>query len=248
MIPLRRTPGTDDDYRHLNRDIGRAVNDYRMIEDGDRILVGVSGGKDSLTLLWALTERLSRIPVSYVLYGVYVDPGFEPGFARDLAEWARTHGFSLRVEHTDCGIVAHSETNRENPCFLCARLRRKRIFEVADELNCNKVAFGHHKDDIIETFFINVCYAGAMYTMRPKQAFFDGKITVIRPMAYVDEERIKRFSEDAGFPKFDNPCPTARVSRRMEIKTLLKQFYRSNRNIKGNIFRSLRRVKPEYFL
>lgn len=248
MTLCTRTSGIGDGYRYLNRDIGKATHDYRMIEDGDRILVGVSGGKDSLTLLWALNERLSRVPVSYALYGVYINPGFEPDFAGDLAEWTRMHGFSLRVEHTNCGIVAHSETNRENPCFLCARLRRKRIFEVADELQCNKVAFGHHKDDIIETFFINTCYAGAMYTMRPKEVFFGGRVTVIRPMAYVDEDRIQKFADANHFPRFDNPCPTARVSRRREIKLLLKQLYTTNRNIKGNIFRSLRRVKPEYFL
>jgi tRNA 2-thiocytidine biosynthesis protein TtcA len=248
MTRFTRVSGAGDGYRYINRDIGKAVQHYRMIEDGDRILVGVSGGKDSLTLLWALDERRSRIPVSYALYGVYVDPGFELGFAPELSEWCRRSGFSLRVEYTDCGVLAHSETNRENPCFLCARLRRKRIFEVAEELNCNKVAFGHHKDDIIETFFINICYAGAMYTMRPKQTFFDGKITVIRPLTFVDESSIRRFADTNEFPKFDNPCPTAKTSKRKEIKTLLKQLYRNNRNIKGNIFRSLGRVKPEYFI
>lgn len=248
MIPFTRTSGAGNGYRYLNRDIGRALHHYRMIDDGDRILVGVSGGKDSLTLLWALHERQSRVPVSYALQGVYIDPGFEGGFSRRLSEWAGRMGFPLRVEFSDCGVLAHSKVNRENPCFLCARLRRQRIFEVAEELNCNKVAFGHHKDDIIETFFINICYAGAMYTMRPKQRFFNGKITVIRPMAYVDEERIKRFAAASGFPKFDNPCPTARISKRVEIKMLLKQLYKNNGNIKGNIFRSLGRVKPEYFL
>lgn len=248
MTCLTSAPCPGNNYRYINRDIGKALHHYTMIEDGDRILVGVSGGKDSLTLFWALDERRLRVPVSYALYGVYIDPGFEGGFAPELMEWSHRSGFSLRVEYTDCGILAHSDVNRENPCFLCARMRRKKIFEVAEELNCNKVALGHHKDDIIETFFINICYAGAMYTMQPKQIFFDGKITVIRPMAFVDEERIRRFADTNGFPKFNNPCPTAKISKRFEIKRLLKQLYRSNRNIKGNIFRSLGRVKPEYFL
>ncbi len=248
MTRFTRISGAGNGYRYLNREIGKAIHQYGMIEDGDRILVGVSGGKDSLTLLWTLNERRSRVPVSYEIYGVYIDPGFDGGFSDQLSEWAGRRGFFLRVESTDCGLVAHSEINRENPCFLCARLRRKRIFEVAEELNCNKVAFGHHKDDIIETFFINICYAGAMYTMRPKQSFFNGRITVIRPMAYVDEDRIKRFARAGGFPQFENPCPTSKTSKRGEIKALLKQLYGSNRNIKGNIFRSFNRVRADYFL
>ena len=94
------------------------------------------------------------------------------------------------METTDFGVVAHSPENRENPCFLCSRLRRKRLFEIADELNCTKLALGHHKDDIIETLFMNMCYAGEISTMKPSQSFFEGKFTVIRPLAYADEDSI----------------------------------------------------------
>ncbi len=248
----RRYPfsSTMPDYtcKSLNRDVGKAIHRYDMIENGDRILVGLSGGKDSLTLVWVLAERLLRIPIAYELTAVYIDPGFDGGYAEELSRWVERIGISLRVEHTDYGVVANSDVNRENPCFLCSRLRRKRMFEIADELGCNKVALGHHKDDIIETFFLNICYAGTISTMRPVQSMFQGRFTIIRPLAFVDEARIQRFAAKNGFPELINPCPYAKVSRRHTLKTFLDRLYQTNRKIKGNIFRSLSRVDSEYLL
>lgn len=220
-----------------------------MIADGDRIVVGLSGGKDSLTLLWMLAERRARAPIDYEIFPVYVDPGFEGGYGETLARFVRDRvGIEVRVEATDFGVVAHSAVNRENPCFLCARRRRQRLFEVADALDCTKVALGHHKDDLIETFFINILYAGEVSTMLPAQSLFKGLFTVIRPLAFSDEDAIKRFARCEGFPVFQNPCPSADASKRSEIKSLLNELYRSNRKIKGNVFRAMRHVKPEYLL
>jgi tRNA 2-thiocytidine biosynthesis protein TtcA len=235
-------------YKVINRDVGKALHRYDMISDGDRILVALSGGKDSLTMMWALSERLSRIPIDYKLFAVYIDPGFEDGYSESLSEYCRKTGFELRVEHTDYGILAHSSRNRENPCFLCSRLRRKRLFEIADELGCNKLALGHNKDDIIETLFLNICYAGEISTMVPSQSFFQEKFTLIRPLSFVDEDVIRRFAREKGYPAFVNSCPTSKVSKRQEIKTLLKQLYRSNRKVKGNIFNAMSHVKKEYLL
>ncbi|MFP4159356.1 MAG: ATP-binding protein [Desulfobacterales bacterium] len=239
---------SDYNYKAVNRDMGRAIHHYGMISPGDRILVAVSGGKDSLTLLWMLSERLLRIPINYELHAVYIDPGFEGGFAPDLSEWCSSHGLELRVEYTDNGPFAHSEKNRENPCFMCARMRRKKIFEVAEELGCGKIALGHHKDDIIETLFINMCYTGVMSTMTPAQEMFEGRFTMIRPLAYVDEDRIRRFAADAGFPGFENPCPSAGNSKRKEIKHLVNALTRGKQKIKNNIFRSMSHVNMDYML
>ena len=228
--------------------MGKALHKYDMISDGDRIVVGLSGGKDSLTLMQILIERLARIPICYTLFAVYIDPGFDNGFSRELHSFCALMGFDLRVEYTDYGILAHSSENRENPCFLCSRRRRQRLFEIADELNCTKLALGHHKDDIIETLFLNLCYAGEMSTMHPCQPFFKGKFTVIRPLAFVDENLIRQFAREREFPEFINPCPTARTSKRQEIKTFLQQLYRGNRKIKGNIFRAMQNVNPDYLL
>jgi tRNA 2-thiocytidine biosynthesis protein TtcA len=219
-----------------------------MLHDGDRIVLGLSGGSDSLTMMWMLAERLPRIPINFELFPVYVDPGFEGSFSESLKTYTADIGLPLRVELTDYGILGHSTVNRENPCFLCSRLRRKRLFEIADELGCNKLALGHNKDDIIETFFLNICYAGEISTMVPFQTFFQGKFTVIRPLAYADENLIRAFAGEQRFPDFLNPCPSAKHSKRQEIKAVLNQLYRSNKKIKGNIFRAMGRVKLDYLL
>ena len=219
-----------------------------MIKDGDRILVGLSGGIDSLTLMWILNERLHRIPIRYKLFAVYIDPGFKDGYADSLAAYCQEQGYRFRVEHTDYGVIGHSAANRENPCFLCSRLRRKRLFEIADAQNCNKLAMGHHKDDIIETLFLNMCYAGEISTMVPCQSFFDDRFTVIRPLAYVDKAVIQSFANRLVLPRYVNPCPSAQNSKRWELKNLLNQLYRTNRKIKGNIFHALHNVKTDYLL
>lgn len=237
-------------YTHkiLNRTVGKALHRYDMISDGDRIAVGLSGGKDSLALMWILNERLARVPVHYELFAVHVDPGFEGGYADELIDYCRAEGYRIRIEKTDFGLRGHSPENRENPCFLCARLRRQRLFEVARELGCSKLALGHHKDDIIETLFLNMFYAGEISTMSPAQSFFKGLFQVIRPLAYSEEDVIKRFAKEQRFPELINPCPSSKNSKRREIKTMLSQLYRTNKKIRGNIFRSLHRVKEEYLL
>ena len=183
-----------------------------------------------------------------MMFAVFIDPGFEGSFAEPLRAFCAKLGFTLRVEYTDFGLQGHSSVNRENPCFLCSRLRRKRLFEIADELGCYKLALGHNKDDVIETLFMNMCYGGEISTMLPSQSFFQQKFTLIRPLAFADEALIRRFSRDQRFPGFENPCPTAKTSKRQEIKALLTQLYRSNKKIKGNIFRAMSHVRLEYLL
>ncbi|MBW2410891.1 MAG: tRNA 2-thiocytidine(32) synthetase TtcA [Deltaproteobacteria bacterium] len=242
MLELNNT------YRSLNRSVGKALHRYDLIADGDRIIVGLSGGKDSLTLMHMLSERQARVPVAYELFAVHIDPGFEGGFSEPLEVYCEKQGFSLRVEYTDYGLKGHSPENRENPCFLCSRLRRKRLFEIADELGCSKIALGHNKDDIIETLFMNIFYAGEISTMVPSQSFFDDRFTVIRPLAFADKSLIKSFANDQKFPEFINPCPSATNSKRQEIRSLLKDLYRRNNKIKGNIFRAMSHVRMDYLL
>ncbi len=230
----------------IRRSLGQALHEYDMILDGEKIAVGLSGGKDSLTMMWLLNERLARIPISYELVAIYIDPGFEGGFSGELKDYCRGMGYTLIVDYTDFGTIAHSDKNRENPCFLCSRLRRKRLFEIADQEGCKKLALGHHKDDIIETLFMNMCYAGEISTMLPVQKLFQGEFAIIRPLSYTSENDIIRFSENNTFPLFHNPCPSAENSKRRDIKELLNTLYQSNRKIKGNIFRSMRRVKLDY--
>jgi tRNA 2-thiocytidine biosynthesis protein TtcA len=219
-----------------------------MISDGDRILVGLSGGSDSLTLMWMLSERQKRAPVDYQLFAVHIDPGFENGFCTPLKKFCDDNGFSLKIEHTDYGLRGQSALNRENPCFLCSRLRRKRLFEIAGELDCNKLALGHNKDDIIETLFLNILYSGEISSIVPVQPLFQGRFTLIRPLAFADEDLIRTFAWYQKFPEFINPCPTAGNSKRQLVKSMLKKLYCDNHKVKGNIFRAMSRVKLDYLL
>jgi tRNA 2-thiocytidine biosynthesis protein TtcA len=234
--------------REMKRLMGKAIHSRDMIREGDHIMVAVSGGKDSLSLLWLLRERLKRVPILYRLTAVHVDPGFGANSAEAMQDFFRAHGFQSRVIRSDFGPFAHSPENKENPCFLCSRLRRKALFTLAEEMGCNKIAFGHHKDDIIETFFMNVFYGASVSTMMPVQKFFEGRLHVIRPLFMVDSDLIRRYATLMGWQGIDLGCPTAGSSKREEIKNMLNHFYRSNRKIKGNIFHALQNVRPEYLL
>ncbi len=232
----------------MRRLVGKAIHERDMIRDEDHIMVSVSGGKDSLALLWLLRERIKRIPIDYKITAVHVDPGFGADSGDQLASFFSEHGFEYRIIPSQIGPKAHSPENRENPCFLCSRQRRTILFQMAGDLGCNKIAFGHHKDDIIETFFLNVFYGASVSTMTPVQKFFEGKLTILRPLYRVDEDLIRRYVASMGWPVIDLGCPTSGASKRDSINKMLKQFYRTNKKIKGNIFHALHNVRPEYLL
>ena len=228
--------------------MGQAIHTYDMIQDGDRIALGLSGGKDSLTLLHMMVERAARVPVDYTIHPIFIDPGFENGFSKELAEHCQSLGLELTYEITDHGPKAHEEGQSVNPCFICSRLRRKRLFELTSELGCRSLALGHNKDDIIETLLMNIFYSGQISTMMPNQSMFQGEICVIRPLYLAEEPDIVAFAKEQKLPVFTNPCPSATTSKRSEVRTLLKGLYESNPSIKGNIFRSLSQVRLDYLL
>ncbi|MCD6295427.1 MAG: tRNA 2-thiocytidine(32) synthetase TtcA [Deltaproteobacteria bacterium] len=234
--------------KEIKRLTGKAIHHQKMIRDGDHVLVAVSGGKDSLVLLRVLHERLKRIPITYDITAVHVDPGFGGNSAGEMEAFFSTHGFDFRIIESDIGPRAHGPENRENPCFLCSRMRRKLLFELAGTLQCNRIALGHHKDDIIETLFLNIFYGGSISTMLPVQELFGGKLTVIRPLYLLDEDLIRRYAEEMDSPRIELGCPSAGATKREEIKGMLSGFYRKNRKIKGNIFHALQNVNPEYLL
>ncbi|MBF0551611.1 MAG: tRNA 2-thiocytidine(32) synthetase TtcA [Deltaproteobacteria bacterium] len=234
--------------KDVNRLVGRAIEKYCLIDADDQILIGVSGGKDSLCLSLLLWERLAFIPVRYHLTACFIDPGFEPSPTPAIAEFFHRLDIPFVGIKTDYGLKAHSQENHENPCYLCARLRRRRLFQQAEEMGCRKIALGHNKDDIIETLFINIFYAGSISTMIPRQEFFSGKLTVIRPLALVTEDQIQRWNRQKGVEPVPNPCPSAGRSRRQTVKDMLAELYRTNPKIKGNIFNAMQNVKLDYLL
>jgi tRNA 2-thiocytidine biosynthesis protein TtcA len=226
--------------KEIKRLTGRAIHRFRMIQDGDRILVAVSGGYDSISMLWLLRDRLKRIPITYDLFAVHVELGFGNDTGKKMEHFFTTNGFDFAIINSTFGPRAHGKENRENPCFLCSRLRRKAIFEKAAELGCNKIAFGHHLDDVIETFFLNLSFAGSISTILPRQELFDGRLTIIRPLYLLDSSMIKRYGEKMGFPIIESGCPTSAMSKRAQIRELLSNFYRTNKKIKGNIASALK--------
>ncbi len=195
-----------------------------------------------------LHERSKRVPIHYELFPVYIDLGFDSGRAEILKKYFETKGLPYAIEFTDIGRRANSAENRENPCFLCSWERRKRLFHLAHRLKCSKIALGHHKDDIIETLLLNIFFSAEISTMIPFQNLFNGKITLIRPFALIEEKKIERFAQEMGLPFGPSGCPTSGKTKRKVVKDIIDSLSKKNRKVKGNIFRALSNVKLDYTL
>jgi len=234
-------------FLHLKKWLEKAAMDYNMIEEGDRVLVSVSGGADSIALLDLLNSPMVFVPRFSVL-AVNIDMGFDPAYTGYgfLESYLKKNDYDYVMEKTDIGPMSHSDYNKKNPCFLCSRLRRKRIFEIAAKKDCNKIALAHHKDDIIETLLINLFYGREISTMMPKQSIFKGKLHIIRPFAYIGEGLIKKYVKEQGLPSIENRCPMSKKSKRMHIKKLLRMLEKDNKHIRANIYKALRHVKVDY--
>ena len=231
--------------KKINSGIGKAIGEYNLIEDGDRILVAVSGGKDSLTLLTLLKEIQRWAPVRYELVAVHVKADLMcSGVPADVLAGILE---GMGVEYTFRDVKVADEKG-ETSCFWCSWTRRKALFEIAGDLGCNKVALGHHKDDIVETMLMNLLYNGEISAMNPRQELFEGKITVIRPLCYVEEKIIKQFARENGFPQQVCSCPFGGDSKRRYVKDLIAETERRTPriNIKTNIFNSIARIKKDY--
>ncbi len=235
--------------KEVNRLVGKAIHQYHLLDDGDRIMVAVSGGADSMLCLWFLRHWLRKAPISYEIIPVHLDMGYENRQWRKLAAYFRRLGFTFHIEETRYGLIAHGPENRgKSPCFICSMNRRKRLFELAEAFQCNKIAMGHNADDLIETFFMNVCYVGEMSTMIPCQEMFQGLITIIRPLALVEKPKIRKMVQRLRLPVIENLCPSEKHSRRSDIRDMLQDLYASNRKIRGNIKRALGNVRRDYLL
>ncbi|NLN59834.1 MAG: tRNA 2-thiocytidine(32) synthetase TtcA [Deltaproteobacteria bacterium] len=234
-------------FLHLKKWLEKAVMEYGMIAEGDRVLVGVSGGKDSMVLLDLLATPMLFVP-SFSLAAVHIDMGFDPAYGCHDA--LKTHfeerGCDYTIEKSDIGPLAQSDYNRKNPCFLCSRLRRKRIFEIAAEKGCNKIALAHHRDDIVETLLINLFYGREISTMMPVQSVFGGKMHIIRPLSFLREGVIKKYAAERGLPVFQNLCPSNDDSKRLYVKNLLNGMEKDNRKVRDNILRAMTHVKMDY--
>ena len=233
-------------FKRINYLIAKAIHTYNMIEEGDKILVAVSGGKDSLTLLWFLKERLKWVPINYELFALHIDLGFKDQDNDELIKFFEENKIRYKIVNTDIGPKAHSKINKKNPCFFCSRQRRKLIFEIADELGYSKIAYGHHKDDVIETLFLNIFYGANISTMLPVQEFFDKRFKIIRPLYLVDEILIEKFFRSTDWTEKEERCPTSFSSKRKAVKNLLQSLYKTNKKVKENIFHAIHNIREQY--
>jgi tRNA 2-thiocytidine biosynthesis protein TtcA len=227
---------------------GKAISDFKMIEDGDTILTCMSGGKDSYTMLSVLLALQKRAPIKFEIIAMNLDQK-HPGFPEEiLPQYFESIGVKYRIVEADThSIVKEKVPEGKTTCSLCSRLRRGVIYRTAKELGANKIALGHHRDDIVETFFLNLFFGGKMKAMPPKLATDDGKHIVIRPLAYCRESDIAAFARAMEYPIIPcDLCGSQENLQRKKVKEMLQQWERETPGRVDNVFRALSDVVPSH--
>lgn len=227
------------DLREIQRilsTVRRAVEQYHMIGDGDRIAVGVSAGKDSLTLLCALAELRRFLPASFELCAITIDMGFKDGFDLSGVETLCAQlNVPYRVVKTEIAEIIFDVRKEPNPCSLCARMRRGALHDAAKEHGCNKLALGHHYDDVVETFMLNLFFEGRIGCFQPVTYLSRKDLTMIRPLVYTSEKEIKHFARRAALPVCKSPCPADKHTERERMKEYLANFDREHPGLYNRI-------------
>ncbi len=227
--------------RYVYKAMGRAISDYGMLKDKDRVLVAVSGGLDSLSLLKLFIMRKARIPIDFEIVVCFVDTNFIKVDKDMLISYFNSSGIQYAVKEL---ALAKESIN----CFWCSWNRRKALFETAREHKCNKLALGHNLDDINETTLMNMFFNGEITTMPPKVELFNGALTVIRPLCYIEKEKIEDFSGQFDFPDTQYKCPYGQESQRYAIKEIIEKLHEKYPFVKKNIFCSLKRIRKDYLV
>lgn len=219
--------------------VRKAVEEYQLIQEGDTIAVGVSGGKDSLALLYALHGLAQFYPKSFELAAVSVDlgfPGFDLSYVSALCE---SLGIRHEIVSTQIGAVVFEARREKNPCSLCAKMRKGALYTAVKEMGCNKVAYAHHRDDLIETMLLSLIYEGRFYCFPPQTYLDRMDLTVIRPMIYVSEADVIGFCHKQDLLVVKNPCPADGATHREYVKNLVRQINRENPGVKERLFHAI---------
>ena len=219
--------------------VRRAVDDYEMIDDGDKIAVGVSGGKDSLTLLSTLAALRRFYPKKFDLVAITIEMGFPDMDYSKIRELCDREGVAYKTVKTDIAKIIFDVRQESNPCSLCAKMRRGALHAAAVEEGCNKVALGHHFDDAVETFMMNLFFEGRLGCFSPKSYLSNRKITLIRPMLYATERDVAYFARRRALPIVENSCPEDKATERENMKKLLSELERSNKGLRHRIFHAM---------
>jgi len=233
--------------RHLRKWLEKAILDFGLIAPGDRVCLAVSGGKDSLVLLHLLTGTLVDVTKDFHLMVVHVDAGVPGSDASQLA--AHFDRVSVEYEIAPAHHIftqANAPDNKKRPCFICARLRRRILFETAHAHGCNKIALAHHRDDVVETLIMNMFYNREISTMTPMQEMFHGDLAMIRPLYYIREPLIAKFAARAQLPVLKARCPAEDTTRRKFVKDTLAHMASVDPDTHNNLFRSMFRIYPDY--
>ena len=236
--------------KKLCRLVGQAIGDFGMIEDGDKVMVCVSGGKDSYAMLDILMKLRERAPIHFEIVAVNLDQK-QPNFpAEILPNYLKSLGIQFHIEEQDTySIVKRVIPEGKTTCGLCSRLRRGILYRVADELGATKIALGHHRDDILETLMLNMFYAGKLKGMPPKLRSDDGKHIVIRPLAYVPEKLLERYAADMNFPIIPcDLCGSQPNLQRQVMKEMLRDWEKKHPGRVENLFRSMHHIVPSHLM
>jgi tRNA 2-thiocytidine biosynthesis protein TtcA len=234
--------------KKLMSNVGRASQDFRLVEPGDKIMVCLSGGKDSYAMAHLLEETRKRVPFDFELVMVNLDQG-QPGFTQQtIVDWCERNGYAHHMVYRDTySVVTEKIPAHKTFCSLCSRLRRGILYDTAVELGCTKIALGHHKDDVIETLMLNLFFSGQLKSMPPRLTSDDKRNVVIRPLIYCTEAMIQAFSDEMEFPILPcNLCGSQENLQRAQMKKLLNDLNSRNPNIKSNIFASLTNIRPSH--
>ena len=221
----------------------RALDDYHMISDGDRIAVGISGGKDSLTLLYALAELRRFYPHPYEITAISVNLGFDTDYS-EIEALCKRLNVKYDVVNTEIARIIFEERKEKSPCSLCSKMRKGALNEKALELGCNKIAYAHHKDDVIETMLMSLMYEGRFHTFAPVTNWDRMGLVLIRPLIYVNECDIVGFKNKYQLPVFKNPCPADGITKREYASDLIKQIDEEAPGIRERLFRAITEEKP----
>ena len=219
----------------------KAIDDYNMIEDGDKIAVALSGGKDSTTMLMGFKNLQRFYPKKFDIIAISVNPGFEFFDSKILQETCSKLDVPFFEEHTYLKEIVFDIRKEKNPCSLCANLRRGILNSVAIREGCNKIALGHNEDDVLETFFLNLLYAGNISTFSPVSYMDRSKITLIRPLIYAPEKYIKNFVKRNNIPIMPKACPMDGTSKREDMKNLIQSFQKDIPTVRANLYGAIKR-------
>lgn len=225
--------------------VRQAVDDYHMIEEGDRIAVGISGGKDSLTLLLALNELSKFYPKHFTLIAVTVDLGFDNLNLDKIRTLCADRDIPYTVVNTSIAKIVFEDRKEDNPCSLCAKMRKGALNDAIKAAGCNKIAYAHHEDDVVETMMLSLFYEGRLHTFSPVTHLDKTALTVIRPLIYMQESEVIGFVNKYQIPVVKSPCPADGHTRREYVKELLGQLNRENPGIKNRIFTAIQKGNME---